>query len=55
MNKNQLEMIEELNLLKRKQCERIEVLGLLDQRNFYENFPTEKSPDGRTYAQRYEK
>ncbi len=55
MNKNQLEMIEELNLLKRKQWERIEVLGLLDQRNFYENFPTEKSPDGRTYAQRYEK
>ena len=48
-------MNKEVDSHRRKQWERIEVLGLLDSRNYNEDFPTEKSLDGHTKPQRYVK
>ena len=48
-------MNEEIDSHRRKQWQRIEVLGLIDSRNYNEDFPTEKSLDGHTKPQRYVK
>ena len=48
-------MTNRIYIHKKKQWERIEVLGLLDTRKTIEDLPPEKSPDGHTKPQRYVK
>tara|TARA_B100000214_G_C23555508_1_gene440411 strand:+ start:83 stop:574 length:492 start_codon:yes stop_codon:yes gene_type:complete len=48
-------MKNQINVHKKKQWERIEVLGILDTRKVIENYVLEKSEDGHTKPKRYVK
>ena len=51
----QLAMTDELEIHEKKQCERIDVLGLLDTRRLFEESSSEKSPEGHTKPKKYVK